>query len=79
EPAPAFGTDPWLVGRAQLDALSRDVTETVEVVISSEAQKANTDGMVFSELERPAAGQVINAAAHEEISAALAPVIDRLA
>jgi len=78
EPAPAFETDPWLIGRTHLDAIAPDVTDTVEVVFSRAAREAGTDGMVFAEMERPAAGQVINAAAHREIGAALAPVVARL-
>ncbi|MEO0937926.1 MAG: DUF6473 family protein [Pseudomonadota bacterium] len=76
--AKRFDSDPWLVGREELNEVSENVTEVVEVVFSKDAVAAGTQGMVFAEMERPAAESVMNAAAHAEVSAALKPVLSAM-
>ena len=54
------------------------MTETVECVASEGAQGVGTDGMVFAELDAPAARTMLGPLAHREIADALTPVLQRL-
>ncbi len=71
----AFGLDPWFVGRSELEALRGEVTDIVEVVISPKARAEGTSQMAFAELDKVAAEQMLNPAAHGEAAAALVPVL----
>lgn len=75
----ALGLDPWFVMRPMLDALRSETTEIVEVTVSPTALAAGTSGMVFTEMERPAAQAVLGPAAHHEAADALLPVLQKLA
>ena len=68
-------SDPMIVDRAMIDALGEHVLETVEVVPSQAAKTSGTDGMVFTQLEEPAARELLSVKAHEEVASALAPVL----
>ncbi len=73
-----MGRDPWFITREMIETLRSDVTEIVEVLPSEYAREQGTDGMVFSELERPAAETMLGPVAHQEAAAALAPVLRKL-
>lgn len=72
---PALGTDPLFVNRAMLEALRPLATDIVEVNLSIAASTAGTDGMAFSDLEAPAAKEVLSVKAHQETADELAPIL----
>ncbi len=71
------GRDPWFVTEAMIAEVAPYASEYVEIVVSQDALMQGTRGMVFSELEEPAAHQVLGPAAHEEVAAQLEPVLRR--
>lgn len=73
-----FGPDPWFVTPELLGEVRGHATAYVEVVASDEARAAGTRGMIFSELEAPAAEHVLGPLAHREAADALAPVLEQL-
>lgn len=73
-----FGYDPWFVSSDLLDHVRPYATEYVEVVISAEARAVGTQGMIFSELEAPAANHLLGPLAHREAADQLVPVINGL-
>ncbi|WP_415921392.1 DUF6473 family protein [Tateyamaria sp. SN6-1] len=70
--------DPAFVTAQMVADIADLVTETVECVASEEAQEVGTDGMVFAELDAPAAQTMLSPLAHREIADALTPVLQRL-
>ena len=52
--------------------------EYVEVSLSADALRSPLEGMVFDQMEVPAAREMLGPQAHEEIAEALAPVLARL-
>jgi hypothetical protein len=48
------------------------------VVATPEALAKGTEGMVFAQMEAPAAGSIMGPAAHEEAAAVLGDVVARL-
>ncbi|MEP2028296.1 MAG: DUF6473 family protein [Paracoccaceae bacterium] len=73
-----FGADPMFVTRDMVEAVRTIVTDVVEVVASPEALAKGTEGMVFSQMEAPAAGHIMGPAAHGEVASALSDVVARL-
>jgi len=67
--------DPLLIDTNMLDELRPHVDEIVEVVTSSEAQRAGTAGMIHSALEKPAAQRMLGPLAHIEVADRLAPYL----
>ncbi|WP_227270930.1 DUF6473 family protein [Roseobacter weihaiensis] len=63
---PTGSSEPLFVTRAMLDDLAVRVSGYVEVTASEEALAAGTHGMVFDELETPAAGKLMGPRAHGE-------------
>jgi len=72
---PALGTDPLFVNRAMIEALRPLATDIVEVNLSLAASTAGTEGMAFSDLEAPAAKEVLSVQAHQEAADELAPIL----
>lgn len=76
EPEDLFrATDPLFVTDAMLDALHADVAALALAIPGAEALAAGSKGMVFSQLEAPAAAEVPNPAIHADTAAALAPAL----
>jgi hypothetical protein len=73
-----LGEDPLFITRDMIDQVKPLVTEVVEVTLGTDVIGADTDGMVFSELEEMAARQMLGPRAHVAAAEALAPVISRL-
>ncbi len=73
-----FGADPMFVTREMIESVRPVVTEVVEVVASPESLAKGTAGMVFAQMEAPAAGQIMGPATHEEAATALGDVVARL-
>lgn len=59
-------SDPFAVERWMIEKLRPQVADVVEVVASPAALAQGTKGMVFSDLEAPAAKGMLGPAAHEE-------------
>ena len=78
EAASSFGADPWFVTSAMLSRLESHVTRRVDVVVSPEAVAAGTEGMVFDEVEAPAAQQMLGPRAHQEAARKLGKVLQDL-
>lgn len=70
---------PALVDAAMLAALRPRVAAVVEVAFSPAARGGGVQGKVFAPLDRVAAEGVPGPAAHEEVAAALAEALPRLA
>ncbi|GGX44964.1 hypothetical protein GCM10007385_11160 [Tateyamaria omphalii] len=64
-----------LVSRGMIQKVSELATDYVEAVISDEAVDAGTEGMVFSEMDAPAARTMPGPVAHHEIAQALVPIL----
>ena len=73
-----FGRDPWFVSREMLDEVTSQVAAYVEVVASPRAVNLGTSGMVYSDMEEPAAQTLLGPVAHREVSEKLVPVLRRL-
>ena len=54
-PAPDLSQNPLFVSREMLDEIAPRVDRVVEVVVSREAMKARTEGMVYGDMDAPAA------------------------
>lgn len=73
-----LGPEPLFVTRGMIDKLSDHTTEIVEVTVSDIAITNGTRGMVFDELEHPAAKEMLGPMAHEEAAQAVADALSRL-
>ncbi|PIE06385.1 MAG: hypothetical protein CSA74_12785, partial [Rhodobacterales bacterium] len=76
--APTFDHDPLFVDRAMLNALRPFVSDYVEVVVSSKEIEVGQEGLVFAEMEAPAASGALGVVAQERAAQALTPVLDKL-
>lgn len=72
----ATGSDPLFVDRAMLDALAPYVQGRAEVVVSPQEIAAGFDGLVYGEMEEPAARGMLGTLAHERAAEALIPVLE---
>ncbi len=70
------GTDPLFVDREMLQEVMPYVADTVEVVVSPQEIEAGFTGLVYSEMESPAARGMLGTLAHERAAGALVPVLD---
>ncbi|NNE54175.1 MAG: hypothetical protein HKN30_17440 [Sulfitobacter sp.] len=73
-----IGNDPLFISREMMDDMSSYATSVVECVPSAEALSEGTDDMFFSEMEKPAAEEVLGPLAHAEAAEALATEFERL-
>ena len=71
-------TGPLFVTRDMLEKLRPEVLDIVEVVAPQRYGAAETQGMVFPELERPAAESLPGPATHRLAAEALAPCLEAL-
>jgi hypothetical protein len=74
-PAPDLSQNPLFVSREMLDEIAPRVDRVVEVVFSREAMKARTEGMVYGDMDAPAAAEMFGPRAHGETAFALGPVL----
>jgi hypothetical protein len=70
--------DPMFVTRKMIETLRPHVADIVEVVASPAAQAQGTRGMVFAQMEAPAAGHIMGPAAHGEAADAVSRSLARL-
>lgn len=73
----ALGPDPLLIDTDMVDAIRPFATDFVRVTPTTAARLAGTAGMEFAALDAPAAAQMPGPAVHEEVAAALSPVLRR--
>jgi hypothetical protein len=71
-------SDPAFVTAGMIDGLRPLVTEVVEVVASQDAISAGTEGMVFADMDAPAAQAMLGPQMHREIADALLPYLTRM-
>ena len=67
--------DPSYVTREMIEALRPKAAQVVEVTASKVAQLEGTKGMRFTDLEAPAAQEVLGPTVHYEVADALTPLI----
>ena len=67
-----LGSDPLFVDRNMIEAIRPFVTEVVEITPSQQAKSAGIEGMLFPEMEQPAAQELMGPAAHEDAAQGLA-------
>lgn len=73
---PARAQEPLFVTRNMLDDLAAHISGYVEVIASSEALEAVTEGMVFTEMEALAASKLMNPRAHGEAARKLGDALE---
>ncbi len=71
-------TDPMHVTGEMIDLVAPYATEYVEIRLSADALRDAADGMVFNQMEAPAAREMLGPKAHEEIADGLFPVLSSL-
>ncbi|GFE50967.1 hypothetical protein So717_27200 [Roseobacter cerasinus] len=75
---PVNAASPLFVTRELLEALKQDAAAYVEVVATPESADAATEGMVFSQMEAPAAAEMMGPRAHGELAHTLGQVLQDL-
>lgn len=70
-----FDVDPMHVTRDMLTVMQEKVTQYVELSLSADALADPLEGMVYNQMEAPAAREMLGVLAHEEAASALAPVL----
>ena len=71
--------DPLFITRHMINTVRSHATSYLEVIASPQAQSAGTDGMVFAEMDSPAAAKLMGLAAHQEAADAVVSEIRKLA
>lgn len=69
--SPSEYSDPLFVTRPMIDDLTVHASDYVEVVASAKALAAGTQGMVFSDMETPAARKLMGPQSHGEVAVSL--------
>ena len=67
--------EPMHVTREMLDHIRPQVTEYVEVILPEAVQDAGVEGMIFNEMEAPAALEIMGPLGHSKVTEALLPVL----
>lgn len=73
-----LGLDPLLVDAEMVQAVKAYATELVQVTPSAAARAAGTAGMLYPDLDAPIAAMMPGPSIHQEIAAALSPVMQRM-
>jgi len=76
--ADGLGHDPLYVDRDMIEKIRPFATEVVIVTASTTAIKSGVEGMVYSQMEAPAAAEMMGPTAHKEAAVALGDVLDQL-
>jgi hypothetical protein len=71
----ALGGDPLFIDRSMIEAIRPFATAFVEVTASPQALSCGTEGMVFDPMEVSVAAAMMGPMAHQEVAAALSPVL----
>lgn len=75
---PGDGAEPLFVDRAMIEAVRPYVSSVVEVVISPEEIADGARGLIYSDLDEPAAHALLGVTAHDRAARALHPELERL-
>jgi hypothetical protein len=75
---PDSGSEPLFVDRAMIEAVRPYVSSVVEVVIGPEEVADGAVGLVYHELDGPAAQGLLGVCAHDRAARALHPILERL-
>jgi hypothetical protein len=70
--------DPWFVTRGMIEKVRPLATDVIEVVVSPAACAFGTEGMVFNQMEAPAANHLLGPAAHQEAAVAVGACLKEL-
>lgn len=70
--------DPWFITREMIEELRPQVADVVEVVVSPSSRALGSEGMIFSQMEAPAAKHLIGPAAHHEAAVAMTACLRKL-
>ena len=70
--------EPMHVTRDMIDHVTPLATDYIEIVLPDAVQSAGVEGMVFNEMEHPAAQEIMGPLGHRLVAEALAPVIEKL-
>lgn len=74
----SFGLDPWFVTGEMIEHVTENCAGYIEIIASEDAMSSGTEGMVFTEMEAPAARHLLGPLAHREAAQALAPMVNDL-
>lgn len=72
-----MGEDPPFIDSAMIDALRPRVADYIQIIASDAALVKGTAGMIYPETEAPVASALLGPSVHEEIAAAVAPIVGR--
>lgn len=72
------GSDPLFVNREMLDSVAPYAADLLEIVLSPEEVRDGLQGLVFNEMEAPAARGLLGLIAHEKAARELRPIIENL-
>ncbi|GKY89264.1 DUF6473 family protein [Sinisalibacter aestuarii] len=75
---PGDGAEPLFVDRDMIEAVRPYVAAVVEVVVSADEIADGSAGLVYGEMEEPAAQGLLGVTAHDKAARALHPVLARL-
>lgn len=73
-----LGHDPLYVDHEMIEKIRPFATEVIEVTASSTAIKAGVEGMVYNQMEAPAAAEMMGPKAHYEAATVLSGALERL-
>ncbi len=73
----ALAPAPLFIERGMIEALRPRVAAVIDRPLSDASLQTGTEGMVFADFEAAAAAEALSPAAHQEIAAALIPVLER--
>ena len=78
QPRDGLGVEPLFVDGAMVEAIREHATDLLIVAPSAAAMSEGTAGMKFSSLDQAAAAEMAGPRAHQELAAALDPVLRAL-
>jgi hypothetical protein len=70
--------EPMHVTAEMLEHVRSHVTQYVEIVLPPDVRAAGVDGMVFNEMEAPAAAEIMGPLGHDLVAERLAPVLHEM-
>lgn len=77
-PKRSLGRDPLFVDSGMIDALRPFVSGVIQIRLSEQARRAGTQGMVFRDLDRQVAEQMLGPQAHEEAALKLSQHLETI-
>lgn len=78
EDADQTDVEPMHVNREMIEHLRPQVTEVIEITPSRDAIEAGCEGMVYNDMEAPAAREIMGPVAHKEVADQLFPLLNEM-